>query len=149
MDTKKFIKDHIHLIFSLMSLANFILVYLSYQQSHERVVHHYETSVVTNEVFYHSVVTQMVGTVEIKDVIANGHSHQVREVQCGDYFYFLVSGYPRVRLWGRDYFVGSKTSHGVIYEIYPDRVILQNGVHIVKQNERNIYGSNSTSRKDQ
>lgn len=65
----------------------------------------------------------------------------VSEIRCSDFVYFLVDGRPRVRLWGRPYFLGSRTSRGIIVGIYPDMVQLDNGNSIVRA-DKHEFGTN-------
>lgn len=114
------------LLFIILIITNCLI---SYRVGHSlQPVQHYHE--ITNTVYYTSIVTQMVNKA-VSDFVTSSDIN--REYECSDYVYFVVDGRPRVRLWGRPYFIGSRTSRGIIRDIYPDMCIMDNGNTIVRR----------------
>lgn len=127
-------------LFLCLILCNFVLscsVYRAYQPRH-----YYHT--VTNSVWFYSTVTQYLATASVSSNLVDNVSSRGVDTFCNDYVYFLVDGRPRVRLWGRPYFLGSRTSRGIIVGIFPDRVQLDNGNSIIKDNHDSRTNRDST-----
>lgn len=115
-------------LFLALILCNFVLSCSVYKSHQPR--HFYHT--VTNSVWFYSTVTQFISSASSVTNLVDSVSTKVADSYCSDFVYFLVDGRPRVNLWGRPYFLGSRTSRGIIVDIFPDRVILDNGSSIIK-----------------
>lgn len=129
---KEFFKKHYPFICLLIVLANFIMAYSCWKSVTPR--HFYHVFEVTNSIYYYTCVTQFINRAAVDSL---SQVSQASEFPCLDYRYYLVNGIPRVKLWGRQYFIGSQTSRGRITGIFPDRCILDNGCSIVNSESVN------------
>lgn len=68
---------------------------------------------------------------ELQPVFSSSSSFNSSQTYPYPYDYMIVEGRRVIRSMGRYYSEGSPTSYGVIQDIYPDRVLLENGIILV------------------
>lgn len=87
----------------------------------------YKTFVITNEVV--TIITQQVSSLSLPSSVSSSSSSSpsLPPSYPVSYDYFVFSGRPSVRLFGRVYHEGDFTSRGMILRIFPDRILLMNG----------------------
>lgn len=110
----------------------------------------YVYTTVTNVVETVSVVTQLVKSSSSdfpfkSSPESSKPEFRPTEYPCNDYLYFVADGRKCVRLWGRIYMAGSLTSRGRVLDVFPDRVVLENGDSISNSTAK---GSNNERNPD-
>lgn len=101
----------------------------------------YVYTTTTNEIFYTSVVTQFISSASTSSSLPLSDSpsssdsfSRNHDSSTYHYRYMLVGGRKCVELFGRICYVGSRTSYGRIVDIFPDRILLDDGSFIVNSN---------------
>lgn len=126
-------------------VSNFALSCASWRSVSPQYVY----STVTNVVDRVTVVTQILERVEsqtnnvLNQPAPQADTRRFVDYPCGDYLYFVADGRKTVRLWGRFYYAGSQTSRGRILDVFPDRVVLENGDSIVNTKTQGVFNDRS------
>ncbi len=128
---------------ALLFLSNLIVSFFVYRSSRPQAL--YRFFVVTN--YVHSVSTNLPSSPSSHSLslnLAAPRESRLPDQVSVDYLYFVLSGRPCVRMYGKIYSEGDYCSRGLILRIYPDRILLWDGTYLENSNSHSI---NSLERK--
>lgn len=119
----------------LLSVVNIIVIVFFELDREPKEIHHNHV-VTTNHLIvvtnYISTMSESVSSLSRFNFATNRSDvPQVSAVEVPiEYDYFIVDGRRAIRFCGRHFSEGSPTSYGTIKTIFPDRVLLENGVFL-------------------
>lgn len=142
----------LNVLLLLSVVANFIVIFFFERSRKPQVVHSVET-VVSN---HYNVVTNYVTS--LRDLLTDNDSSSTslssfsvsNVLSRSDnsvtvrYRYFIAN-VPCFEYLGEFYKEGSETSYGVVSKVFPDRVLLENGIWLVNRQEKEIAGNGRIS----
>lgn len=119
----------------VLVVLNGVVIFIFEKGRRPEIVRH-ETTVVTNHVIvvtnYLSSVSSVVsGSSSSSVVVDRGGAEVPRQITI-DYDFFIFAGRRYITWLGQHLTLDSPTSYGRIVEIYPERVLLDSGVWLVR-----------------
>lgn len=115
-------------LFLFLAVSNVAVIFLFESTRTPRVERH-EVTLITNHVF---IVTNNLVSSDVAASSFDFNSTNVIEHSIS-YNFFVHNGQPAASFYGRYFSQGSPTSYGRVVQVFPDRILLDNGHVLVNQ----------------